>query len=77
MSWKTDGITGDKIIRHRGKLYEKWTVKDARTYAGLSDARKATLNAIGKGGVALRLSNTYSYAGYIPYIGRERPKRRG
>ena len=76
MSWRTDGITGDKIIRHRGKLYELWTVKDASSYAGLPQAKKATLSATGKDGVALRLTNTYSYAGYVPYIGARRPKRR-
>ena len=76
MSWRTDGIVGDEIIRHRGKLYRKVTVRDAHSWQGMPAARKKAQAWVGKSGKVLKLHNTYSYAVYEPYSGSVRPKRR-
>jgi hypothetical protein len=74
--WISDGIVGDKIIRHRGKLYELDTTCEAHSYSGLASAKKKAQKIAGKGGKALKIDNTYLYAVYIPYRGDKRPKNR-
>lgn len=74
--WRIDGVAGDKIIRHRGKLYRLATVRDARSYNEKARVKRAAQKWAGRDGVVLSLSNTYSYAVYLPYSGVEKPKRR-
>ena len=76
--WLTDGIPGDKIIRHRGKLYKLATVRDAKSFGRLSETRRAAQKwaSSGGGGVVFKLHNTYMFAVYLPYSGTEHPEDR-
>ena len=74
--WLTDGIPGDDIIRHRGRLYKLATVRDAKSYGQLAETRRRAQKWAGRYGVVLKLNNTYMYAVYLPYDGAERPKDR-
>ena len=74
--WLTDGIPGDKIIRHRGKLYKLATIRDAKSFRALPETRRKAQKWAGKDGVVLSLHNTYMCAVYLPYSGAERPKNR-
>lgn len=74
--WKTDGIVGDRIFRHRGKLYKLATVRGAKSFSGMPDVKRRAQKWAGKDGRVLKLFNTYSYAVYSPYKGDERPKKR-
>ncbi len=76
MAWRKDGIVGDKIIRHRGRLYKLATVRDSSTYQGMTQVKRKAQQWAGKTGKVLRLHNTYSFAVYLPYSGAERPKGR-
>ncbi len=74
--WRTDGIVGDKIIRHRGKLYKLATVRETRSWRDMPTVRRKAQRWVGRDGKVLKISNTYSYAVYEPYSGAERPRRR-
>ena len=74
--WKVDGIPGfDEIIRWKGKLYKLWSSVDYE-HIGRKEGRRKAVRKAGKEGKVFIVTNTFSYAIYIPYSGLERPPRR-
>lgn len=74
--WRKDGIIGDNIIRHRGKLYKLWTTVEAKHLRGMQAVKRKAQKKYGEKAKILKIPNTFTYTVYLPYDGAIRPIRR-
>ena len=74
--WRKNGISGDKIIRYRSKLYELYTTVEAPSYRSMVSLKRHAQKKFGEKAKILKRSNTYMYAVYLLYSGSKCPIKR-